>query len=73
VRWFERCEKKFKKFHHVDCKILVFEVTKIHFIALWKNKQLYFTRSHLYEKMSQMVVLLWIHSSRQVGYVLEKI
>jgi hypothetical protein len=25
-----------------------------------------------YEKMSKMVSSLWIHSSRQVGYMLEK-
>jgi len=36
-----------------------------------KTGQLYFTNSHLYEKMSKIVVLFWIHSSRQVGYMLE--
>jgi len=53
-------------------KILAVEVTKILFVGQQKNEQLHFTRSHLYEKMSKMVVLLWIHSSRQVGYILEK-
>jgi hypothetical protein len=56
----------------VDWKILTFEVTKISFFALHKKTgQQHFRRSHLYEKMSKMVVHLWIHSSRQVGYVLE--
>jgi len=67
-----RCGKKFRIFHRVDCKILAFELTKILFLTLRKNGQLHFTSSHLYEKMSQMVVTLWIHSSWQVGYMLEK-
>jgi len=33
--------------------------------------QLHFTSSHLYEKISKMVVLFHFHSSRQVGYMLE--
>jgi len=45
-------------------------VTKSLLGALQKIGQLHFTRSHSYEKMSEMVVLLWI-SSRQVGYILE--
>jgi len=49
----------------------VFEVTKILLLALQKTRQLHFTSSHLYEKMSKMVVILWIHSSSQVGYRLE--
>jgi len=28
------CRKKFRNFHHVDCKILAFEVTKILILAL---------------------------------------
>jgi len=66
-----RCGKNFRNFHYVDCKILAFEFTKVHFLTLWKSRQLHFTRSHLYEKMSKMVVHLWIHSSKQVGYILE--
>jgi len=58
--------------YHVDCKILVFELTK-YFSWPFENWQLHFTRSHLYENIFQMVVLIWIHSSRQVDYVLEKI
>jgi len=67
----KKCGKNFRNFYHVDCKILVFEVTKIFWEALQKIGQLHFTRSHLYEKMSKIVVNLWIHSSRQVGYILE--
>jgi len=63
--------KKIQKFHRVDCKIIAFEVTNILYLALQKKEQLHFTRSHLYEKMYKMVVLLWIHSLRQVGYMLE--
>jgi len=66
-------EKKFKNLYYVHCKILDFEVTKIFSLTLRKNGQLYFTVSHLYEKMSQMVVLIWISTSRQVGYMLENL
>jgi len=55
----------------VDCKILAFEVAKILFLSLQKPGQLHFTSSHWYEKMYKMVVTLWIHSSSQVGYMLE--
>jgi len=41
-------------------------------LALQKTGQLHFTRSHLYEKMSKMVVTLWIPPSRQVSYMHEK-
>jgi len=51
--------------------ILAFELTKIHLGALRKIEQLHFTSSYLYKKISKMVVTLWIHSSRQVGYMLE--
>jgi len=44
---------------------------KIPFLALQKTGHLHFTSSHLYEKMSKMAVILWINSSRQVGYILE--
>jgi len=67
----KRCGKNFRNFL-VDCKILAFVLTNIIFWALQKRGQLHFTRSHLYEKMSKMVVTLWIHSSSQVGYKLEK-
>jgi len=49
----------------------VFEVAKSLSLALQKTGQLHFTRSHSYEKMSEIMVLLWIHSSRQIGYMLE--
>jgi len=65
------CGKIFKNFHYVDCKIFASEWTKRN-LALRKTWQLHFTRSHLHEKMSMLVVLLWIHSSRHVGYMLEK-
>jgi len=68
----EDMEKNFRNFHLVDYKILGFEVTKFLFSALQKTTQLHFTRSHLYEIMFKMVVTLWIHSSKQVGYMLEK-
>jgi len=55
----KRCGKNFKNFHRVDCKILAFEVTKLGFFGLAKKK-LHFTRSHLYEKRSKMVVILWV-------------
>jgi len=51
-----------------------YELLNLHksiFLALRKNGQ-HFTSSHLYEEMSKMVVILWIHFSRQVGYMLEK-
>jgi len=32
----------------------------------------HYTRSHLYEKIFMLVVLFWIHSSRQVRYMLGK-
>jgi len=51
----------------------VFELAKIIFLTLRKNRQLHFTRSQLHEKTTKMVVLLWINSSRQVGYMLEEI
>jgi len=63
--------KNFRNFHHVDCKILAFELTKIHFLALVKTEKLHFIRSHLYEKRFKMVVTLWIPSSRQISYMLE--
>jgi len=50
-----------------------FQIHKNHFFDLTKNWATTLTSSHLYEKMSKIVVLLWIHSSRQVGYMLEKI
>jgi len=64
--------KKFRNFHRVDCKIIGFEKTKILFLFLQITGQLYFRRSNYYEKKSKMVVTLWIHSSNQVGYMLEK-
>jgi len=71
------CEKKFRNFRLIDCKILAFEVTKFLFLPLQKSRQLHFTRSDhyetSYEKMSKLVATLWNHSSRQVGYMLEKI
>jgi len=66
-----RCGKHFKNFHLTTFKILAFEVTKILFGALQKIKQMHFIRSHLYEKMSKVVVILWIPSSKQFGYKLE--
>jgi len=65
-------EKNFRNFHHIDCKILAFQLTKIIFLTLPKTGQLHFTSLHWYEKMPQMVVILWILYSRQVGYMLEK-
>jgi len=67
-----RCEKNFRNFRLVDCKILAFEVTKFHFLPLRKFGQLHFTRLDHYEKMSKMVATLWIHYSRQVVYMLKK-
>jgi len=34
----KRCGKIFRNFHHVDCKILAFKVTKIIILALRKTK-----------------------------------
>jgi len=49
----------------------VLEVTKILFFNLQKPGQLHFRGPNFYEKMSKMVVTLWIHYSGQVGYRLE--
>jgi len=64
--------KNFRNFHHIDCKIIAFEKTKILFLPLQKTGQLYFRRSDHDTKNSKMVATLWIHSSNQVGYMLEK-
>jgi len=37
-----------------------------------ENQELHFTRLDHYEKMSKIIVTLWIHFSRQDGYILEK-
>jgi len=63
--------KKFRNFHHVDCKIFVFEVTKIFWGGLAKNQVAALHKVTFDEKMFMLVVLLWIHSSSQVGYMLE--
>jgi len=42
--------KKNQKFPRCGLQELVFEVTNILFLAMLKNRQLHFTRSHLYEK-----------------------
>jgi len=47
-------------------------MTKILFLATQKTRQLHFTSLHLYENMSMLMVLLWIHSLRQVGHMIEK-
>jgi len=67
----KRCGKYFKNFHLVDCKILALESTKIHFLAVQKIKHFHFTSSYLYEKLSMLLVLLRIHGSSQVSYMLE--
>jgi len=57
--------KKIQKFSLCRLQDISVWIDKNHFFGLAKNK------AHLYEKMSMLVVLLWIHSSRQVGYMLE--
>ena len=47
----------------MDCKILAFEFIKILSLALQKIGKPHFTRSYLNEKMSMLLVLLWIHVS----------
>jgi len=44
---------------------------KIHFFGTTKIGQLPFRRSYLYGKMLKMMVILRIHSSSQIGYMLE--
>jgi len=51
--------------------MLGFEGAKIIFLAFQKIRQLHFIRSHLYKKVSKMVVILWNHYLWQVGYMLE--
>jgi len=63
--------KKFQKFPLCGLQDMSFQIHKNPFWGLAKNRQLHFTSSHLYEKMPQMVVLLWIFSSSQVSYMLE--
>jgi len=61
----------FRIFHDVDCKILVFEVTKV-FFRPCKNLGSYTSEGHIcMKKCTKIVVTFWIHSSRQVGYMLE--
>jgi len=55
----------------MDCKILAFELAKILLGGLQRIGQLHFTSSYLYKKMSMLFVLLWIHVSSQVGYMLK--
>jgi len=58
--------KNLRNFDRVECKISSFEVTKI---LLGGS---YASQGHIcIKKMSKMVVLFWIHSSMQVGYMLE--
>jgi len=52
--------------------VTTLQLKKILLGAHQKTGQLHFARSHLYEKMSMLVVLLWIYFSRQVGYMLEQ-
>ncbi len=68
----KRCGKNFINVHHVDYKILAFELREFIFLALQKTKDLHFTRLHSYEKISKMVVTLSIHSLKQVDYMLGK-
>jgi len=51
-----------------------YELSNSHksFLGPYKKMGSYFTSSHLYAKMSKLVVLLWIHYLRQVGYMLGK-
>jgi len=69
-----RCGKKFKKFHHVNCKILSFRVTKILLEALPKKwadtlHKVSFVCKNLYNGGASLI----INYSRQVGYMIEKI
>jgi len=51
--------------------ILAFEVEKNPFLGPTKKQAVVFHKVTFVCKKSEMVVLLWIHSSRQVGCMLE--
>jgi len=54
--------KKFQKFPPCTLQDISVLIDKNPFWGLQKTRQLYFKKPHWYEKITKMVVTLWIHS-----------
>jgi len=72
VTCFQKIWKKNQKFPPYGLQHIHVQIYKnVSYLALQKTKYLHFTKFHFYEKNSKFIVIICIHSWRQVRYILK--